>query len=154
MIPVLISSAGRRAALVQTFRAAGAVVHGCDMQPVLSSGCMLADQAHQVPRCSAPDFIDRIEEIVRAEEEVCRNGLPIDAAGMRRLKAMGFSDKRLAWLALFGLHGVRGMRRGKRREQSPPLRRVRHRLSHLLPQPAPHVHTHRGVEVPVVSILA
>ena len=65
MIPVLISSAGRRGALVQTFRAAGAVVHGCDMQPDLSSGCMLADQAHQVPRCSAPDFIDRIEEIVR-----------------------------------------------------------------------------------------
>ena len=65
MIPVLISSAGRRGALVQTFRAAGAVVHGCDMQPELSSGCMLADQAHQVPRCSAPDFIDRIEEIVR-----------------------------------------------------------------------------------------
>ena len=65
MIPVLISSAGRRGALVQTFRTAGAVVHGCDMQPELSSGCMLADQAHQVPRCSADDFIDRIEEIVR-----------------------------------------------------------------------------------------
>ena len=65
MTPVLISSAGRRGALVQAFRTAGAVVHGCDMQPELSSGCQLADQAHQVPRCSAPDFIDRIEEIVR-----------------------------------------------------------------------------------------
>ncbi len=58
-----------------------------------------------------PWFLERIEEIVRAEEEVCRNGLPIGAAGMRRLKAMGFSDKRLAWLALQSAN-LRGMRRG------------------------------------------
>ncbi|WP_296222810.1 carbamoyl-phosphate synthase large subunit [uncultured Sphingomonas sp.] len=58
-----------------------------------------------------PWFLERIEEIVRAEEEVCHNGLPIDAAGMRRLKAMGFSDKRLAWLALQSAN-LRGMRRG------------------------------------------
>src|SRR3546814_3020571 len=45
-------------------------------------------------------FLERIAEIVAAEEEVCRNGLPRDAAGLRRLKAMGFSDKRLAYLAL------------------------------------------------------
>ena len=65
MTPVLISSAGRRGALVRAFSQAGATVHGCDMQPDMSSGCMLADHAHQVPRCTAPDFIDRIEEIVR-----------------------------------------------------------------------------------------
>jgi len=47
-----------------------------------------------------PWFLERLAEIVAAEEEVCRVGLPCDAAGMRRLKAMGFSDKRLAWLAL------------------------------------------------------
>ncbi|RZF63731.1 carbamoyl-phosphate synthase large subunit [Sphingomonas populi] len=47
-----------------------------------------------------PWFLERIAEIVRAEEEVCHNGLPRDAAGMRKLKAMGFSDKRLAYLAL------------------------------------------------------
>jgi carbamoyl-phosphate synthase large subunit len=47
-----------------------------------------------------PWFLDRIAEIIAAEEEVCANGLPQDAAGMRRLKGMGFSDKRLAWLAL------------------------------------------------------
>ncbi len=47
-----------------------------------------------------PWFIERIAEIVEAEEQVCREGLPQDAAGMRRLKAMGFSDKRLAFLAL------------------------------------------------------
>ena len=47
-----------------------------------------------------PWFLERIAEIVAAENEVCREGLPRDAAGMRRLKAMGFSDKRLAYLAL------------------------------------------------------
>ena len=49
-------------------------------------------------------FLDRIAEIVAAEEEVCRNGLPRDAVGLRRLKAMGFSDKRLAYLALQSAH--------------------------------------------------
>ncbi|QKS00735.1 carbamoyl-phosphate synthase large subunit [Sphingomonas sp. CL5.1] len=58
-----------------------------------------------------PWFLERIAEIVAAEEEVCRQGLPIDAAGMRRLKAMGFSDKRLAWLALQSAN-LRGMERG------------------------------------------
>lgn len=47
-----------------------------------------------------PWFLERIAEIIRAEEQVCRNGLPQDAAGVRKLKSMGFSDKRLAWLAL------------------------------------------------------
>jgi carbamoyl-phosphate synthase large subunit len=45
-------------------------------------------------------FLERIAEIVAAEEEVCRDGLPRDAEGLRKLKAMGFSDKRLAYLAL------------------------------------------------------
>ena len=58
-----------------------------------------------------PWFLERIAEIVAAENEVCANGLPIDAAGMRRLKAMGFSDKRLAWLALQSAN-LRGMSRG------------------------------------------
>ena len=31
---------------------------------------------------------------------MCQNGLPNDAAGLRRLKSMGFSDKRLSYLAL------------------------------------------------------
>ncbi|GAA0461651.1 MULTISPECIES: carbamoyl-phosphate synthase large subunit [Sphingomonas] len=58
-----------------------------------------------------PWFLERIAEIVAAEDEVKRNGLPIDTAGMRRLKAMGFSDKRLAKLALDSVH-LRGMQRG------------------------------------------
>ena len=47
-----------------------------------------------------PWFLNRIKEIVDAEAEVIAGGLPRDAAGMRRLKAMGFSDKRLAYLAV------------------------------------------------------
>lgn len=57
------------------------------------------DEIHRIAKFE-PWFLERLAEIVAAEEEVCRNGLPQDAAGMRRLKAMGFSDKRLAWLAL------------------------------------------------------
>ncbi|MEG3164310.1 carbamoyl-phosphate synthase large subunit [Sphingomonas sp. PB2P19] len=58
-----------------------------------------------------PWFLERIAEIVAAEAEVMQDGLPIDAPGMRRLKAMGFSDKRLAWLALQSAN-LRGMSRG------------------------------------------
>ena len=58
-----------------------------------------------------PWFLERIAEIVVAEAEVATNGLPIEAAGLRRLKAMGFSDRRLAWLALESAH-LRGMQRG------------------------------------------
>ncbi len=47
-----------------------------------------------------PWFMERLAEIIAAEAEVMEQGLPQDAAGMRRLKAMGFSDKRLAFLAL------------------------------------------------------
>ncbi|MCC5981096.1 MAG: carbamoyl-phosphate synthase large subunit [Oceanicaulis sp.] len=45
-----------------------------------------------------PWFLRQIEEIVHVEEEVQTLGLPGDAQGFRRLKAMGFSDKRLAQL--------------------------------------------------------
>ncbi|EQB02332.1 carbamoyl phosphate synthase large subunit [Sphingobium quisquiliarum P25] len=58
-----------------------------------------------------PWFLERIKEIVDAEAEVLENGLPQDADGMRRLKSMGFSDQRLAWLALKSAN-LRGMERG------------------------------------------
>ena len=59
-----------------------------------------------------PWFLERIAEIIAAEDEVCANGLPQDAAGMRRLKSMGFSDKRLAFLALQSVNLVdRGVAR-------------------------------------------
>jgi len=47
-----------------------------------------------------PWFLRRLQEIVDVEAEIRNKGLPQDAAGMRRLKAMGFSDARLAQLAL------------------------------------------------------
>ncbi|WP_043835455.1 carbamoyl-phosphate synthase large subunit [Muricoccus aerilatus] len=46
-----------------------------------------------------PWFLREIEKIVTAEAGVIRDGLPTDASGMRKLKALGFSDKRLAKLA-------------------------------------------------------
>ncbi|MEP7316930.1 MAG: carbamoyl-phosphate synthase large subunit, partial [Sphingomicrobium sp.] len=47
-----------------------------------------------------PWFLERLAEIVGAEEQVRAQGLPADADGLRRLKSMGFSDTRLAQLSL------------------------------------------------------
>ncbi|MYL96747.1 carbamoyl-phosphate synthase large subunit [Novosphingobium sp. FGD1] len=52
-------------------------------------------------------FLRHIEEIIAEETNILQHGLPIDAEGMRRLKAMGFSDKRLATLAVRSV-GVAG----------------------------------------------
>lgn len=62
-----------------------------------------------------PWFLERIAEIIAAEKQVMENGLPQDAEGMRRLKAMGFSDKRLAWLALQSANIPAGMESAIRR---------------------------------------
>jgi carbamoyl-phosphate synthase large subunit len=45
-----------------------------------------------------PWFLRQIAEIVQAEGRVRAGGLPKDEAGLRKLKAMGFSDARLAKL--------------------------------------------------------
>ncbi|WP_300514163.1 carbamoyl-phosphate synthase large subunit [Aliiroseovarius sp.] len=45
-----------------------------------------------------PWFLDRIREIVEAEEVVKANGLPSDEKGLRALKMLGFTDARLAKL--------------------------------------------------------
>ncbi|HEX3652217.1 MAG TPA: carbamoyl-phosphate synthase large subunit [Rhizomicrobium sp.] len=45
-----------------------------------------------------PWFLGEIEAILHTERDVAANGLPDDAEGLRRLKAMGFSDARLATL--------------------------------------------------------
>ena len=65
------------------------------------------DEIHRIAKYD-PWFLERIKEIVDAEEEVCANGLPRDAEGLRKLKGMGFSDKRLAYLALQSAN-MRGM---------------------------------------------
>jgi carbamoyl-phosphate synthase large subunit len=45
-----------------------------------------------------PWFIDQLQHIVDMEAKVCSEGLPDDAVSLRGLKAMGFSDERLAEL--------------------------------------------------------
>jgi carbamoyl-phosphate synthase large subunit len=59
-----------------------------------------------------PWFLDQIEEIVAAEREVAEAGLDaIDAARMRRLKRLGFSDARLAQLTGSSEAALRALRR-------------------------------------------
>ncbi|MBB6122460.1 carbamoyl-phosphate synthase large subunit [Sphingobium subterraneum] len=73
----------------------------------LREGMSVAD-IHSIAKFD-PWFLERIKEIVEAEAGVMENGLPQDADGMRHLKSMGFSDKRLAWLALQSAHLKPGM---------------------------------------------
>jgi carbamoyl-phosphate synthase large subunit len=63
-----------------------------------------------------PWFLRQIEEIIAAERDIQADGLPRDAAGLRRLKAMGFSDRRLATLAVrsVGVAGGMGETQAKR----------------------------------------
>jgi carbamoyl-phosphate synthase large subunit len=68
---------------------------------------LTVDEVHSVTRYD-PWFLERIGEIVEAEEAICRDGLPGDADGLRRLKAMGFSDRRLAELNLKSAHVAGG----------------------------------------------
>jgi len=58
-----------------------------------------------------PWFIERIREIVRAEEAVRAEGLPGDARTLLALKRMGLSDARLAKLAGVGEGEVAALRR-------------------------------------------
>ncbi len=51
-----------------------------------------------------PWFLARIREIVDAEQGILDNGLPNDAQALRKLKSMGFSDERLAKLAIDSVH--------------------------------------------------
>ncbi|WP_336986553.1 carbamoyl-phosphate synthase large subunit [Altererythrobacter aquiaggeris] len=56
-----------------------------------------------------PWFLRQIEAIIAAEKLISEDGLPNDAAGLRKLKAMGFSDKRLATLAVRSVHVAGGL---------------------------------------------
>ena len=69
---------------------------------------MTVEQVHAVAKYDLW-FLEQIKQIVDAEAEVLADGLPRDATGMRRLKSMGFSDKRLAYLALRSAHLRPGM---------------------------------------------
>ncbi|MXO48394.1 carbamoyl-phosphate synthase large subunit [Erythrobacter vulgaris] len=56
-----------------------------------------------------PWFLRQIEAIIYEENMLGHNGLPRDETEMRRLKAMGFSDKRLATLAVRSVGVAGGM---------------------------------------------
>jgi len=58
-----------------------------------------------------PWYIRQIQEIVDAEERVRQHGLPKTAGSFRALKAMGFSDERLAALAKRDVSDVSDTRR-------------------------------------------
>jgi len=61
-------------------------------------------------------FLRHIAEIVAEEAQILEHGLPLESEGLRRLKAMGFSDKRLATLAVrsVGVAGGLGETQAKR----------------------------------------
>jgi carbamoyl-phosphate synthase large subunit len=71
---------------------------------------MSVAEVHAVSKFD-PWFLERMEEIVAAENDVMESGLPQDAEALRALKAMGFSDKRLAYLSLQSANLRKGMRR-------------------------------------------
>jgi carbamoyl-phosphate synthase large subunit len=58
-----------------------------------------------------PWFLERIREIVAAEEAVRQGGLPDHPTGLLRLKEMGFADARLARLAGIGEEEVAALRK-------------------------------------------
>jgi carbamoyl-phosphate synthase large subunit len=57
-----------------------------------------------------PWFLRQIEEIVHTEQKIRERGLPKDAANLKRLKAMGFSDRRLGELVRISEDKVRSHR--------------------------------------------
>lgn len=70
-LTMLVSSAGRRVALIECFRQSAAAagirleVLASDMEPDLSAACNAADRAFAVPPYGAPGFVDAVFEIVR-----------------------------------------------------------------------------------------
>jgi carbamoyl-phosphate synthase large subunit len=68
------------------------------------------EQVHESCKID-PWFLAQIEEIVEAEKRIRTHGLPATAEALRALKAMGFSDARLAKLAKLSEAEVRAKRK-------------------------------------------
>lgn len=70
---MLISSAGRRVALLRCFRSAAAELDldleilGCDLQPEWSAACTDADRAFAAPPCSSEAFVPTMLELCARE---------------------------------------------------------------------------------------
>lgn len=75
---------------------------------------MSVSEIHAIAKFD-PWYLERLEEIIAAENDVKNNGLPNTAEALRRLKAMGFSDKRLAYLAVESVNVRPGMETAIRR---------------------------------------
>lgn len=58
----------------------------------------LSDDEIQAATSFDPWFLARIREIIDTEAEIRRDGLPVNAADLRKLKMLGFTDARLATL--------------------------------------------------------
>jgi carbamoyl-phosphate synthase large subunit len=56
------------------------------------------EEIHQTTKFD-PWFLREMEKIVAAEREIASHGLPRTAHGLRRIKALGFSDRQLAGLS-------------------------------------------------------
>lgn len=74
VVRILFTSAGRRVELTRCFRRAAeklglrAEIHACDLQPELSAACLEAEVAFAVPRCTAPDYVERLLDHCRREK--------------------------------------------------------------------------------------
>ena len=68
------------------------------------------EEVHQFSKID-PWFLDQIKSIIDTEARVIAHGLPKSASQMRALKAMGFSDVRLAKLAKMSEADVRAARK-------------------------------------------
>ena len=72
-LTVLISSAGRRNALINCFRESAKLlgvdlrIVATDMNPNMSSACHIADASYQVPRCTDAGFLPAIIHVCEKE---------------------------------------------------------------------------------------
>lgn len=70
-LSVLFTSAGRRVELISCFAKAAdeigisLITHACDLNSKLSAACQVAQHRFDVPRCSAPGYIDILIEYCR-----------------------------------------------------------------------------------------
>ncbi|WP_118135848.1 carbamoyl-phosphate synthase large subunit [Oceanicella sp. SM1341] len=104
---VVIPGDDRRAALISALTRATP-----DRMRIIAQAMRegLSNDDIQATTAFDPWFLDRIREIVDEEARIRAEGLPTDAAGMRALKMMGFSDARLATLTGMEEEAVRRAR--------------------------------------------
>jgi carbamoyl-phosphate synthase large subunit len=91
---------------------------------VAAQAMRLGFPADQIRAMTAYDpwFIEQMQGIIEAERDVERDGLPSSRQGLHRLKAMGFSDERLAQLAGGTAEEVRQLR--EERGVAPVFKRI------------------------------